>query len=62
MRRACLLNSWCHLDKLWCELERRALEAEVVPRRVGQDEAEVNVDDVALGVHQDVAVVSGGGE
>ena len=51
----------CHLDKLWCELERRALEAEVVARGVGQHEAKVDVDDVTLGVHHDVAVVPGGG-
>ena len=44
LRRVCCR----HLDKLWCELERRALKAKVVPRGVGQDEAEVDVDDVTL--------------
>ena len=40
------------------QFERRALEAEVVPRGVGQDKSKVNVNDVALRVHQNVAVVS----
>ena len=40
------------------QFERRALEAEVVPGGVGQDESKVNVNDVALRVHQNVTVVS----
>ena len=46
------------LGKLRGEFEWRALEAEVVPRRVGQHKAKVDVDDVSLRVHQDVAIVS----
>ena len=40
------------------QFERRALEAEVVPGGVGQDESKVNVNDVALRVHQNVTIVS----
>lgn len=40
------------------EFEGRALEAKVVPGRVGQDKAKVNVNDVAFRVHQNVPIVS----
>lgn len=45
-----------HVHKLRRQLEGGGFEAEV-PGRAGQDEAEVDVDDVALGVQQDVPVV-----
>ena len=46
-----------HLSKLFGEFEGRALEAEIVSGRVSQHKAKVNVDDVSLRVHQDVAIV-----
>ena len=46
-----------HLDILERELERRSLEADV-PRRVREHEPEVDVDEVAVAVDQDVAVMS----
>ena len=47
-----------YLSKFVGEFEGRALEAEVVPGRVGQDKAKVNVNDVAFRVHQNVPIVS----
>ena len=46
------------LDVLRRQLERRRLEVDVTAGRVGQQKAEVDVDDVAVGVEHDVAVVS----
>ena len=50
-----------HLDKLWRQLEGRALKPKVLSRRAGQDESKVNVDDVALGVQENVAIMPGDG-
>ena len=44
------------VDELGRQFEGRALEAEILGRR-RQDEAEIDVDDVALAVEEDVAVV-----
>jgi hypothetical protein len=44
-------------DELWRHLEGRALEAEIFGR-AAKDESVVDVDDVALAVEQDVAVVA----
>mmetsp|Transcript_42215 Transcript_42215/g.123609 ORF Transcript_42215/g.123609 Transcript_42215/m.123609 type:complete len:310 (+) Transcript_42215:3-932(+) len=46
-----------HLDPLRGELEGGGLEAHVLARRVGEEEAKVDVDEGAVGVQQDVAVV-----
>ena len=46
-----------YLSKLRGEFEGGALEAEVVPRWVGQDKPKVYVDDMALRVHQNVTIV-----
>lgn len=46
-----------HIHKLRGQLEGRGLKAQV-SGRTGQDEAEVDVDDVAVGVQEDVPVVS----
>jgi len=45
-----------HLDELHRQLERRRLETEI-PRGQREDEAEVDVDEVAFAVYQNVAVV-----
>lgn len=52
----CLIDS-THLDEFRRKLEGRALEAQV-PRRVGQDEAVVDVDEMAVIVKQNVSIVS----
>lgn len=46
-----------YLDVLQGQLERRGLEPDV-PRRVGQHEPKVNVDQVTVAVQQDVAVMA----
>lgn len=46
-----------HLDKLGCQFERASLEAQITRRR-RQDETKVYVDQVAVAVQQDVAVVT----
>lgn len=46
-----------HLDVLERELEGCGLEADVA-RRIRQHKAEVDVDEVAVAVNQDVAVMS----
>lgn len=48
-----------HVHEFRGELEGRGLEAQVAGG-AGQDEAEVDVDDVAVGVQQDVPVVPAG--
>lgn len=48
-----------HINKLGREFEGRCLKAQVF-RGAGEDEAEVDVDDVSFRVQQDVAVVSAG--
>ncbi len=57
----CALDKWfTYLHKLFGEFKGRALKAQVVPGRIGQDEAKVDVNQVPLGVQQNVAIVSGG--
>lgn len=46
-----------HLDEFRRKLEGRAFEAQV-PRRVGQDEAVVDVDEMAVIVKQNVSIVA----
>ena len=46
-----------YLHKLWRELERTGLEPQVLGRG-GEYEPVVDVDEVALGVQEDVAVVT----
>ena len=48
VRYAMVTLDKAHLGKLFGEFEGRALEAEIVSRRVGQHKAKVNVDDVSL--------------
>ena len=51
-----------YLHEFLGELEVGELKAEVVAGGTGQDEAKVNVDQVAIRVQQDVAVMSAEGE
>ena len=46
-----------HLDKLVGQLKRRGFKSQVA-RGAGQHKPKVNVQDVALGIEEDVAVVS----
>lgn len=46
-----------NLDLLGCELERGLLELDALARRVRQEEAEVDVHDVAFNVDHDVPIV-----
>jgi len=51
------LKDSTHLDEFRRKLEGRAFEAQV-PRRVGQDEAVVDVDEMAVIVKQNVSIVA----
>ena len=44
------------LSKLECEFEWRTLEAKVT-RRTRQDKSKINVDNMALSVQKDVAIM-----
>ena len=56
-RHAWLLACCFYLDKFWRQFKGRTFESEIL-WRTGQDEPVVDVDEVALVVQEDIAVVA----
>lgn len=48
-----------HFNKLVSQLKSRGLESEILSGRVGEDEAEVDVDDVSVGIEENIPVMPG---